>query len=61
MKNDYKTKNICLIKKILRGVVDTHAHIPNMHRATLYHMLCILKVHFGAFSMVNLALKFTKK
>ena len=55
-----KTKNICLIKKILRGVVDTHAHIPNMHRATLYHMLCILKVHFGTFSMVNLALKFTK-
>ena len=53
--------NICLIKKILRGVVDTHAHIPNMHRATLYHMLCILKLHFGAFSMVNLAFKFTKK
>ena len=38
-----------------------HAHIPNMHHATLYHMLCILKVHFGAFSMVNLAWKFTKK
>ena len=53
-------KNVCLIKTILRGAVDTHAHIPNMHRATLYHMLRILKVHFGAFSMVNLALKFTK-
>ena len=61
MKNVYKTKNICLIKKILHGVVDTHAHIPNMHRPTLYHMLCILKVHFGASSMVNLASKFTKK
>ena len=62
MKNVCKTKNICLINKILHGVVDTHAHIPNMHGATLYHiMLCILKVHFGAFSMVNLALKFTKK
>ena len=46
-----KTKIICLIKKILRGVVDMHAHVPNMHCATLYHMLCILKVHFGAFSM----------
>ena len=55
MKNVYKTK------QILRGIVDTHAHIPNMHRATLYLMLCILKVHFGAFSMVNLAFKFTKK
>ena len=54
-------KNICLFKQILRGVVDTHAHIPNMYRVTLYHMLCILKVNFGAFSMVNLALKFTKK
>ena len=61
MKNVYKTKNVCLIKKILRGVVDTHAHIPNMHRATLYHMLCILKVNFVAFSMVHLAFKFTKK
>ena len=61
MKNVCKTKNICLIKKILCGVVDTHTHIPNMHRATSYHMLCILKVHFGAFSMVNLAWKFTKK
>ena len=52
-----------LIKQILLGVVDTHAHIPNnMHGATLYHnMLCILKVHFGAFSMVNLAFKFTKQ
>ena len=38
-----------------------NAHIANMHRATLYHMLYILKVHFGAFGMVNLALKFTKK
>ena len=56
-----KQTNICLIKKIPRGFVDTHAHIPNMHRATLYHMLCILKVHFGALRMVNLALKFTKK
>ena len=61
IKNVYKTKNICLIKKILRGFVVTHAHIPNMHRATFYHMLCIFKVHFGAFSMVNLALKCTKK
>ena len=61
MKNVYKTKIICVIKKILGGVLDTHAHIPNMYRATLYRMLCILKVHFGAFSMVNLALKFTKK
>ena len=32
-----------------------------MHRAILYHMLRILKVHFGEFSMVNLALKFTKE
>ena len=61
MKNVYKTKNICLIKTILCGAVDTHAHIQNMHRATLYHILCISEVHFGAFSMVNLALKFTKK
>ena len=61
MKNVYKTKNICLIKQILCVVVDTHTLIPNMHRATLYHMLCILKVHFGSFSMVNLAFKFTKK
>ena len=61
MKNVYKTKHICVIKKIQRRVVDTHAHIQNMHRATLHHMLCILKVHFGAFNMVNLALKFTKK
>ena len=56
-----KQKQNSLIKKILRVVVDTYAHIPNMHRATLCHTLCILKVHFGAFSMVNLALKFTKK
>ena len=61
MKNVYKTINICLIKEILRGVVDTHAHIPNMYRATLYHMLCILKVHFGVFGMVNLAFKLFKK
>ena len=54
MENVYKTKNIYLIKKILRGVIDTHVLIPNMHRATFYHnfMLCILKVHFGAFSFV---------
>ena len=60
IKNVYKTKNICLIKKILNEFVDTHADIPNMHRATFYQM-CIFEVHFGAFSMVNLALKCTKK
>ena len=39
-----------------------HAHIPNnvMHHATLYHTY-IFYVHFGAFSMVNVALKSTKK
>ena len=52
MKNVYKRKNI--VKKILRGVVDTNAHIPNMHRATLYHMLCILKVHFGAYGQLGI-------
>ena len=61
LKKHFLIWTVSLIKKIQRGVVDTHAHIPNTHRATLYHMLCILKVHFGAFSMVNLALKFTKK
>ena len=60
-KMSIKNKKYLFNQKILRGVVDTHAHIPNMHHATLYHMLCILKVHFGAFTMVNLALKFTKK
>ena len=60
IKNVYKTKNICLNKKILREFVDTHAQIPNMHRATFYHMFCIFYVRFGAFSMVNLALKCTK-
>ena len=60
-KKMYKTKNICLFTKILYEFVDTRAHIPNMHRATFYHMLCIFKDHFCAFSMVNLALKCTKK
>ena len=41
---------------MLLGVVDTHAHIPNMHRATLYHMLCILKVHFGAFGQLGIGI-----
>ena len=61
MKNVYKTTKYLFDQNILRVVADTYEHISNMHRATLYHMLCILKVHFGAFSMVNLALKFTKK
>ena len=61
VKNVNKTKTIYLNKNILRTFVDTDAHIPNMHRATCYHMLCIFYVNFGAFSMVNLALKCTKK
>ena len=48
-------------RKNLRAFVDAHAHIPNKHRATFFRMLCIFYVHFGAFSMVNLALKCTKK
>ena len=48
-------------QKIIRKFVDAPAHIPNMHRATFYHMLCIFYVRFGAFSKVNLALKCTKK
>ena len=37
------------------------SRIPNMHRATFYHiMLCIFHVHFGAFRMVKLALKCKK-
>ena len=39
----------------------TVAHIPNIHCATFYHMLCIFYIHFGGFSMVTLALKCTKK
>ena len=54
-------KNLCLNNKIIRAFADTHIHIPNMYRHTCYHMLCICYVHFGAFSMVNLALQCTKK
>ena len=54
-----KTKTICFNKNIIHAFVEMHAHIPNMHRATFYHM-CIFYVHFGAFSMVNLALKCTQ-
>ena len=66
IKNVNNQKTICSIKKIIRTFVDAHAamhlaHIPNMHRATFYRMLCIFDVRFGAFSMVNLALKCTKK
>ena len=55
-----KIFDICLNKKITRAFVDTHIHIPNMHRATFDHMLCIFDDQFGAFSKVNLALKCTK-
>ena len=35
-----RQKNICLNQKIIRAFVDTHMiHIPNMHRATFYHVV----------------------
>ena len=53
-----KQKNICFNKNIIRAFVDTHIiHIPNIHRATFYHILCIFNDQFGAFSKVNLAKK----
>ena len=56
-------ERICLNNKILRTLVDAHADIPNMHRASLYHNMLrgFFNVHFGAFSMEKLALKCTSE
>ena len=54
VKNIYKTKIICVNKKIIRAFVDTHVHIPNMHRATFYHV-----VYFLLFILVHLVIWLT--
>ena len=58
---DHTVGHSTLNKKIIRAFVDMHIHIADMHRATFCHMLCVFYDQFGAFSMVNLALKCTTR
>ena len=47
-------------KNYTRTFVDAHAQIQNMH-LFIMNLLCIFYVHFGAFNMVEFALKCLKK